>query len=96
MDLPISKYGKNERRKFGSINEIIDIPDLVEMALSLVDTILQNTKILISDFWFTSILNDACMEQAVSGRMYECLWGSLAYIAIFLAVGAYCYRKQEL
>jgi len=31
MDLPISKYGKNERRKFGSINEIIDIPDLVEI-----------------------------------------------------------------
>ncbi|MBQ9729201.1 MAG: DNA-directed RNA polymerase subunit beta, partial [Clostridia bacterium] len=29
MDLPISKYGKNERRKFGSINEVIDIPDLV-------------------------------------------------------------------
>ena len=31
MDLPISKYGKNERRKFGSINEVIDIPDLVEI-----------------------------------------------------------------
>ncbi|MBQ7370119.1 MAG: DNA-directed RNA polymerase subunit beta [Clostridia bacterium] len=31
MDLPISKYGKNERRKFGSINEVIDLPDLVEI-----------------------------------------------------------------
>ena len=31
MDLPISKYGKTERRKFGSINEVIDIPDLVEI-----------------------------------------------------------------
>ena len=31
MDLPIYKYGKNERRKFGSINEVIDIPDLVEI-----------------------------------------------------------------
>ena len=31
MDLPISKYGKNERRKFGSINEVIDIPDLVDI-----------------------------------------------------------------
>ena len=84
------------RKTAASIVAMLFIPDLVEMALSLVDTILQNTKILISDFWFTSILNDACMERAVSGRMYECLWGSLAYIAIFLLVGTYCYRKQEL
>ena len=31
MDLPIQKYGKTERKKFGSINEVIDIPDLVEI-----------------------------------------------------------------
>ena len=31
MDLPIYKYGKTERRKFGKINEVIDIPDLVEI-----------------------------------------------------------------
>ena len=31
MDLPVSKFGKTERRKFGSINEVIDIPDLVEI-----------------------------------------------------------------
>ncbi len=31
MNLPIVKYGKNERRKFGSINEVIEIPDLVEI-----------------------------------------------------------------
>ncbi|MBR2646018.1 MAG: DNA-directed RNA polymerase subunit beta, partial [Clostridia bacterium] len=31
MDLPIQKYGKTERRKFGNINEVIDIPDLVEI-----------------------------------------------------------------
>ena len=31
MDLPIQKYGKTVRRKFGSINEVIDIPDLVEI-----------------------------------------------------------------
>ena len=31
MDLPISKYGKTERRKFGLIDEVIDIPDLVEI-----------------------------------------------------------------
>ena len=31
MNLPIYKYGKNERRKFGKINEVIDIPDLVEI-----------------------------------------------------------------
>ncbi|MBR2904061.1 MAG: hypothetical protein IKC37_05390, partial [Clostridia bacterium] len=31
MDLPISKYGKTERRKFGKINEVLDIPDLVEI-----------------------------------------------------------------
>ncbi len=31
MNLPIQKYGKTERRKFGSINEVIDIPDLVEI-----------------------------------------------------------------
>ncbi|MBO7736889.1 MAG: DNA-directed RNA polymerase subunit beta, partial [Clostridia bacterium] len=31
MNLPIVKYGKNERRKFGSIDEVIEIPDLVEI-----------------------------------------------------------------
>ena len=31
MDLPIQKYGKTERRKFGNISEVIDIPDLVEI-----------------------------------------------------------------
>ncbi len=31
MNLPIYKYGKTERRKFGKINEVIDIPDLVEI-----------------------------------------------------------------
>ena len=31
MNLPIQKYGKTERRKFGRINEVIDIPNLVEI-----------------------------------------------------------------
>jgi DNA-directed RNA polymerase subunit beta len=31
MNLPVYKYGKTERRKFGKINEVIDIPDLVEI-----------------------------------------------------------------
>ncbi len=31
MNLPIQKYGKTERRKFGSIDEVIDIPNLVEI-----------------------------------------------------------------
>lgn len=31
MNLPIHKYGKTERRKFGKINEAIEIPDLVEI-----------------------------------------------------------------
>lgn len=34
MNLPIHKYGKTERRKFGKINEVIDIPDLVEIQKS--------------------------------------------------------------
>jgi len=31
MNLPIVKYGKTERRKFGKIKEVADIPDLVEI-----------------------------------------------------------------
>ena len=31
MNLPIQKYGKTERRRFGKINEVIDIPNLVEI-----------------------------------------------------------------
>ncbi len=31
MNLPIQMYGKTQRRKFGKINEVIDIPDLVEI-----------------------------------------------------------------
>ncbi|MCD8205633.1 MAG: DNA-directed RNA polymerase subunit beta [Clostridia bacterium] len=34
MELPVHKYGKTERRKFGKINEVIDIPDLVEVQKS--------------------------------------------------------------
>ena len=41
MELPISKFGKNERRKFGSINEVIEIPDLVEIQKSSYDTFIQ-------------------------------------------------------
>ena len=37
MNLPIHKYGKTERRKFGKINEVIDIPDLVEIQRSSYD-----------------------------------------------------------
>ena len=31
MNLPIQTYGKTQRRKFGKINEVIDIPNLVEI-----------------------------------------------------------------
>ncbi len=31
MNLPVHKYGKTQRRKFGKINEVIEIPDLVEI-----------------------------------------------------------------
>ena len=34
MNLPVHKYGKTERKKFGKINEVIDIPDLVEIQKS--------------------------------------------------------------
>ena len=41
MDLPIRKYGKNERRTFGSINEIIDLPDLVEIQKDSYETFIK-------------------------------------------------------
>ncbi len=41
MDLPISKYGKTERRKFGKINEVIDIPDLVEIQKDSYNTFIE-------------------------------------------------------
>ncbi len=41
MDLPIRKYGKNERRTFGSINEVIDIPDLVEIQKDSYETFIK-------------------------------------------------------
>ena len=41
MDLPIRKYGKNERRTFGSINEVIDIPDLVEIQKNSYDSFIE-------------------------------------------------------
>ena len=31
MNLPVHKYGKTERKKFGKINEVVEIPDLVEI-----------------------------------------------------------------
>ncbi len=41
MNLPIHKYGKTERRKFGKINEVIDIPDLVEIQKSSYETFMR-------------------------------------------------------
>ncbi len=41
MDLPILKYGKTERRKFGKINEVIDIPDLVEIQKDSYNTFIE-------------------------------------------------------
>ena len=38
MNLPIQKYGKTERRKFGKINEVIEIPDLVEIQKNSYET----------------------------------------------------------
>ncbi len=38
MNLPIQLYGKTERRKFGKINEVIDIPNLVEIQKESYDT----------------------------------------------------------
>ena len=38
MNLPVHRYGKTERRKFGKINEVIDIPDLVEIQKSSYST----------------------------------------------------------
>ncbi|MBQ8229191.1 MAG: DNA-directed RNA polymerase subunit beta [Clostridia bacterium] len=41
MDLPVMKYGKTERRKFGKINEVIDIPDLVEIQKDSYNTFIE-------------------------------------------------------
>jgi len=41
MNLPLHKYGKTERRKFGKINEVIDIPDLVEIQKSSYNAFMQ-------------------------------------------------------
>mgnify|MGYP001036209733 CR=1 FL=1 len=41
MNLPLHKYGKTERRKFGKINEVIDIPDLVEIQKSSYDAFMK-------------------------------------------------------
>ncbi len=41
MNLPVHKYGKTERRKFGKINEVIEIPDLVEIQKSSYNAFMQ-------------------------------------------------------
>ncbi len=41
MNLPIHKYGKTERRKFGKINEVIEIPDLVEIQKASYNSFIQ-------------------------------------------------------
>ena len=41
MELPVVKYGKTERKKFGSINEVIDIPDLVEIQKDSYNTFIE-------------------------------------------------------
>ena len=51
MNLPIHKYGKTERRKFGSINEVIDIPNLVEIQRESYETFIsEGISEILDDF----------------------------------------------
>ena len=50
MNLPIQKYGKTERRKFGKINEVIDIPDLVEIQKNSYKSFIEEGSRVDSDF----------------------------------------------
>ncbi len=42
MNLPVHKYGKTERKKFGKINEVIEIPDLVEIQKASYNTFINS------------------------------------------------------
>ena len=78
MNLPIHKYGKTERRKFGKINEVIDIPNLVEIQKESYDTFINEgiAEIFedyspITDFSDHFVLLFLCLEFGVSPMYVE-------------------------
>lgn len=84
------------RKTGASMLVMLFVPDLIDMALSLGELILSHTTHLSANAWFIRLLNDACTLQTVSGRLYECLLGSLVYAPIFLVAGLCIYKKREL
>lgn len=82
-------------RKVGtSILGIIFLPDVVSMALALVDTIWKTST---AEYWFTSFLNETgLLHMTFNSTMRESMLGSVIYIPVFLFVGHYFFKKREL
>jgi len=68
---------------------------LVNVVLSLADSLLKLKDVSLTNYWLSSFLDDLTLSVG-SGRMTLCLVASLIYIPVFVFVGMRINRKIEL
>ena len=66
MELPISKYGKTERRRFGKIQEVIDIPDLVEVQKESYKNFIEDLARIWLEYLIVHAVNGVNLEETVT------------------------------
>ena len=83
------------RKNGSSTAATIVAPMLVNVVLSLADSLLKLKDVSLTNYWLSSFLGDLTLSVG-SGRMTLCLVAALIYIPVFVFVGMRINRKIEL
>jgi len=83
------------RKNGSSIAATIVAPMLVNVVLSLADSLLKLKDVSLTNYWLSSFLGDLTLSVG-SGRMTVCLVAALIYIPVFVIFGMRINRKIEL
>lgn len=83
------------RKNGASIAAIIVAPMLVNVVLSLADSLLKLKDISLTNYWLSSFLGDLTLSVSTE-RMTVCLVASVIYTLLFVIAGAQFSRRTEL
>ena len=84
------------RKNGSSIAAVIVAQMLVNMILGLADSFLKSDKIVLTKMWLSSFANDLSVLTVDHNRLMVCLIASLAYIPLFVMIGALFQKKIEI
>lgn len=79
-----------------SIATVIISPLIIQLLLLLADTLINSKDIALSDYWIDTYLQKVCFISASEKDIAICLFGSIAYIAGFVLLGALFRKKKEI